>query len=246
MNRLTFTVAAATLAACGAWTSPASADLIYATTVIGASPRTSDYGTVTGFGFRTFDNFTSASGATIERVSWSGLWFGDVTPAPAPAPLVDTWRIAFHASSGGVPGAALWTQDVAAADVASTFTGNGVLTAGSTYNVSLYDYALDLPSAFNIAGGVEYWISVLAIADNFNPMFAIRGATGGDDASYQQTLGAAMSVTSAASVARDRAFVIEGTLQVPEPGSLALGGMALVALAMSKRRSLASRSARPD
>lgn len=231
MNKPAASALALTFAALGAWPSSASAALIYGTTAIGASPRSSDYGTVSGSGFRTFDNFTSASGASIERVSWRGLWFGDATPAAAPAPLVDTWEIAFHASSGGTPGAVLWSQSIAAASVGATFAGAGVLNAGSTYNVNFYDYALDLPAVFNILAGAEYWISVTAIADNFNPTFAILGATGGDDLSYQQQLGAGMGVISAQSVARDRAFRIEGTLAVPEPGTLALGVIALAALA---------------
>ncbi|KQW45508.1 MULTISPECIES: PEP-CTERM sorting domain-containing protein [unclassified Roseateles] len=231
MNKFAISAAALALAALGAWTPSASAALIYGTSAIGASPRTSDYGTVSGGGFRTFDNFTSASGASVERVSWRGLWFGNTTPAPAPAPLVDTWEIAFHASGGGAPGAVLWSQNIAPASVGATFAGTGVLNAGGSYNVSLYDYVLDLPAVFNLAAGTEYWISVTAIADDFNPAFAILGATGGDDASYQQTLGAGMAVVSGQSVARDRAFRIEGTFTVPEPGTLALGGIALAALA---------------
>lgn len=236
MNQLATSVATLALAALAGWAAPASADVIYGTSAIGASPRTSDYGTADGFGFRTFDNFTSASNAAIERVSWRGLWFGDLQPAPAPSPLVDTWQIAIHASSGGTPGAVVWSQDVAAAGVGSAFAGTAVLSVGGLYNVNLYDYTFDLSSAFGILGGQEYWISVTAIAANFNPMFAILGATGGDDASWQQTLGAGMSVTSGSSVARDRAFTIEGTLlAVPEPGTLALVGIAVGALATRRR-----------
>jgi hypothetical protein len=231
MNKFATSAAALALAVLGSWSSPAGADLIYGTTAIGSSPRTSDYGTVSGGGFRTFDNFTSASSASIERISWRGLWFGNTTPDPAPAPLVDTWEINFHASSGGTPGALLWSQSFAAAGVGASFAGTGVLSAGATYNVNFYDYVLDLPAVFNILAGTEYWISITAIADNFNPAFAILGATGGDNASYQQTLGAGMSVVGGQGVARDRALRIEGTLVVPEPGTLALGGIALAALA---------------
>ena len=224
----TVTLAAAALLA----VQPAFAALIYAPTPIGPSPRTSDYGTVSGSGFRTFDNFTSASSASIDRISWRGLWFAEAAPAPAPLPLVDQWEIAFHASSAGTPGALLWTQTLAASSVASVFAGSGVLTAGTTYNVNFYDYSLDMPALFNIMAGTEYWISVTAIAAEFNPAFAILGATGGDDSSYQQQLGPGMSIAAAGPVARDRALVIEGTLlAVPEPASLALAGIAIVGLA---------------
>lgn len=232
---------ALTFAALVASAVPAGAAVVYAPTAISASPRTSDYGTVTGGGFRTFDNFSVAGGAAIERLSWRGIWFGDTTPAPAPDPVVDNWLVAFHASTGGVPGAVLWSQNIAAADVVATFRGTGVLTVVESYNAKFYDYALDLPSVFNALAGEEYWVSVMAIADTFNPVFAILGATGGDDSSYQQLLGANMAVNSAGNVARDRAFTIEGTLfAVPEPGTLALCGIALAVLA---RRGAARRRA---
>lgn len=226
------TLALSVLAAClSVAAAGVSATVIYGTTAIGESPRTSDYGTASGSGWRTFDNFTFGSNASIERVSWRGLWFADLTPAPAPTPVVDTWEVAFYASTGGIPGAALWTQNISAASVAQTFRGNGVLSLGqnTNYNASYYDYVLDLPAIFNIAADTEYWISVTAVAANFNPAFAILGATGGDDSSYQQLLGANMSVSQTFVRARDRAFVIEGT--VPEPGTLALGGIALAAMA---------------
>jgi hypothetical protein len=229
--------AAALVLAFGSWASPAGASVIYGTTAINSSPRTSDYGTTTGSGWRSFDNFTSASAASIERVSWRGLWFDDVQPAPAPNPVVDFWEVAFRTSNGGAPDAVLWSQNMAAASVASTFAGTGVLNAGGTYNVSFYDYSLDLPLPFDIAAGEEYWISVTAIAADLDPQFAIRGATGGDNASYQQLLGANMSVSQSFARAADRAFTIEGTLlAVPEPGTLALAGIVLAAMAGLGRR----------
>lgn len=231
MTRLAIPATALALAALLTCATQARAAVIYGTTAINESPRTSDYGTASGSGWRSFDNFSSASSASVERVSWRGLWFADLQPTPAPSPVVDTWEVAFRASSGGVPGAVLWSQNIAAASVASTFQGNGVLNANGAYNVSFYDYALDLPALFNIAAGEEYWISVTAIAANVNPAFAILGATGGDGSSYQQLLGANMSVTQSFVRARDRAFTIEGTLLVPEPGTLALGGIALAAMA---------------
>lgn len=214
-------------------TMPAQATLLYGTTAIGSSPRSSDYGSVDSFGFRTFDNFSVSGGGTVLRLTWSGLWFGPVTPAPAPAPDVLSWDIGFYASGAGTPGAQLALQNYLAADVTSTFLGTGVLSAGNTYNVNFYEYSVDLSTPFAAGDGVEYWLSIMARSDNFSPTFAWRAGNGGDDVSYQQTLGAGASVTTGNAVARDRHVLIEGTLNdVPEPGTLLLALAALGALTM--------------
>lgn len=217
------------------------AALLYGTTAIGASPRTSDYGADTGFGWRAYDNFTVAGGGTVLRVTWSGLWFGDTLPAPAPDPDVLNWDIAFHASSGGAPGAQLSLQNYAAAQVGSTFLGNGVLTAGNQYNVSYYEYTIELTTPFVVQAGTEYWLSVMAHSDAFNPAFAWRAGVGGDDASYQEQLGPGMTVTDTFDRARDRHVRLEGDLAanaVPEPGSLLL---ALAALGAAGAAGVAAR-----
>jgi hypothetical protein len=215
---------------------PAQADLLYGTTAIGSSPRTSDYGSTTQFGWRSFENFTIASGGTVRRITWTGLWFGDVQPADPPDPDVLSWDIAFHASTGSAPGAQLVLQNYLAAQVSSTFLGTGVLSAGSQYNVSYYRYSVDLAAEFLALDGTEYWLSILARSDEFNPAFAWLGATGGDDTSYQQQLGANMAVTAEFVRARDRAVQLEGQ-PLPEPGSALLALAAVGALALTRRGS---------
>lgn len=214
----------------------AQAALLYSPSPINASARTSDFGSGDR-GFRTFDNFTVASGGLVERITWRGFWFdfNKPQPEPAPAPDVLSWDIAFHASAGGAPGGQLLLKSLLAGEVTTTFLGNGVFNiSGDPFNVAFFEYSVDLSSPFAVAAGVEYWVSVLAQSDEFYPAFAWQGATGGDSSSYQQTLGSSMNVTAAGAVAADRQVVLEGTLAdntVPEPASwaLALGALAVLA-----------------
>ena len=67
----------------------------------------------------------------------------------------------------------------------------------------------------------------------YYPAFVLFGATGGDDASFQQTLGAGLSVLAENAVSRDRAVVLEGT--VPEPPATILLAMAALLLPLSRR-----------
>ncbi len=214
----------------------AQAAVLYGTTAIGSSPRTSDYGSNTQAGWRSFENFEVAGGGTVLRITWSGLWFGDLQPAPAPAPDALSWDIAFHASAGAAPGAQLALQNYLTAQVTSSYLGAGVLNAGDLYNVSFYEYSIELSNAFVAQDGVEYWLSIMARSEDLSPAFAWRGATGGDDASYQQLLGAGLSVSGEFQRAADRHVVLEGerlNQSVPEPASgllvlLAIGAMGLV------------------
>jgi hypothetical protein len=213
------------------------ADILYAPTQIGSSARVSDYGSADDVGFRSFDNFALGSSASVEKISWTGFWmdFGNPVPAAAPSPDVLSWDIAFHADNAGVPGPQLFLESFSAANVSSGFLGTGIFTAGSSYNVSFYQYSAELTAPFSVTPATQYWVSVLSRSDVYNPAFVLRGATGGDDSSYQQQLGAGLSVVAAGAVARDRAFVLEGTV-VPEPSTVGIGAVGLLLLPILQRR----------
>ena len=212
----------------------AGATLLYAPTPIGSSARTSDYGDISQSGYRSFDNFTVSASGYVETVSWRGFYLGNVQPAPAPTPDVNDWEIAFYADNAGVPGTQLFFESFAAADVAETLQGTTVFNAGGAFNINLYRYSVSLTNPFAFNGSTQYWISIMSRSDVSNPEFALLGATGGDDASYQQFLGPGMSVTGAIARAADRAIVLEGT--VPEPGSILLGATGLMFLIGARAR----------
>ena len=215
--------------------SPSNAAVIYGPTQIGSSARTSDYGSAAQFGFRTFDNFATSINSTVETLTWFGFWadFDSPIPTAAPAPDVQNWEIAFYADNGGSPGTQLSFESFAAGAVTSTFLGNGLFTTNDTYNVAIYRYSVALTNPFSVSGGTDYWFSVMSRSSAYYPAFVLFGATGGDDASFQQTLGAGLSVLAENAVSRDRAVVLEGT--VPEPPATILLAMAALLLPLSRR-----------
>jgi len=213
----------------------ANAAVLYEPTPIGSSARTAHYSTSDSTGFLPFDNFTLSLGESVLRATWRGFWidFNNQVPVPAPSPNVLTWQLGFYADNAGAPGTQLASSSLLAADVTETFQGTGVFNINGAFNVSFYEYSVDLPTAFVPSAAGQYWFSILSVAGASNPAFALRGATGGDDLSYQQQLGAGMSVVTGNPVARDRAIRLEG--EVPEPGTIALAGMALLALPLLRR-----------
>lgn len=221
------------------------AAVLYEPTPIGSSVRTADYASSTQNGFRVFDNFRLTSGGIIEKVTWRGIFidFANPDPAPAPSPDVSVWQLSFHADSAGLPGMQEALESFAAASVTSTFQGTGLFNAGGTYRVSFYEYSVSLTTPFQAAAGTQYWFGLLGLSENFNPAFALRGASGGDNSSVQQTLGAGMSVTSTDVRFADRAIKLEG-VELPEPSTYALCGSALF-LAIGIRRGRAGRGAPP-
>jgi hypothetical protein len=159
-----------------------SAAVLYETTPIGSSVRNADYAISSESGFRVFDDFTIASGGTIEKITWRGMYLDLSKPDPAPAPTedIESWRLSFHADDAGLPGAQLLVATLQAADVTSTFQGTALFNAGGTYRASFYEYSAVLPVTFQSAAGTKYWFGILGISPTSNPLFAIRGASGGD------------------------------------------------------------------
>ncbi|HYP08086.1 MAG TPA: PEP-CTERM sorting domain-containing protein [Bryobacteraceae bacterium] len=214
-----------------------SAAVLYQTSTGNSSLRNADYALSSQSGFRVFDDFTIASGGYIESITWRGMYYDDANPRPtaAPPPVEDvqSWQISILSDDAGQPGGQLLLLNLPAADVSSTFLGTGIFTAGDSFNASFYDYTATLPSSFLATPGTQYWFGLVGTTPDNDIRFTWRGATGGDNSSRQQTLGAGMSVLAVNSVSADRAFTLEGT--VPEPSTYALLGLSL-ALGIARKR----------
>ena len=214
-----------------------SAAVLYQTSAIGSSLRNADYALSSQSGFRVFDDFTIATGGSIASITWRGMYYDNANPLPtdAPPPVEDvqSWQISIWSDSPGGPDAPLLLIDLPAADVSSTFLGTGVFTAGPSYNASFYDYTAALPSAFYANAGTKYWFGLVGTSPDNDVRFTVRGASGGDSSSRQQTLGAGLSGGAISTVAADRAFTLEGS--VPEPSTFALLGFG-VAGGLLRRR----------
>jgi hypothetical protein len=236
MKTINFLTLAAMLLLVTSFSEVASGAVIYGTTAVGSNPRTAEYSTVSNDGFRTFDNFTPGFNATVQKVSFSGHYVDFNNPQVAPTPQTDTFTIAFWANNGGLPGSLLSSETFNFADLSPTLLGTGGFNLGTVYQVSRYSFTANLTTAFSVNQGTQYWISILGVRDANNPIFGWFGATGGDNVSVQQSLGASYQVTGTSTTSLDRAVVIEGSVAVPEPGSVALCFFGLAAVIARARK----------
>jgi hypothetical protein len=202
---------------------------------------TSDYG-VDGSaprGFQTFDNFTLSSAAQLDRFTFQIAYWDYQNPGNNPVPpTTTTWQVSIYGDSGGVPGASLFSQSLAAAQVSTVLAGTATLNDGSVVNV--YNLSFTFAGTFNASAGTTYWISPFSLQPTFDPIAGWMSATGGDGSSYQNVLGPGGVVTGGGPVGGDRALAL---FSVPEPLSLTLfvvGGL----VGLAGRRALLRRSAR--
>jgi hypothetical protein len=176
-------------------------------------------------GFRTNDDFSVGSAATIDEVTWWGIYIHtDLTNA---SPNTTDWSIRFQADNAGVPGAILASETLPAAQVTRQLVGTGIVV-GNT--VDVYQFTAPFPN-FSAAAGITYWFSTLSRGPTFDPLFSWIEGTGGNGTSFQTQFANGV-VTDTFIREGDRAFALS---QLPEPSTLVLIGAGLAAL-VSRRR----------
>lgn len=217
--------------------SAASASTLFVNDRIFSSVRFSDHDSA-GTGFRTYDDFELTASAWLESLSWDFMFvdFDNPFPDPAPASDANQWTVSFYADNAGTPGTLLANHVFLPGDLTATYLESQVWSFGitGTFNADHYKYSVALPTPLLLTANTPYWLSVL-VQSNQNPPtggWLAGGATAGG--SLQQSYSAG-NPGSLSSVARDRAFALEGTV-VPEPTTMLLVGGPLLAGAIRRRR----------
>ncbi len=163
-----------------------------------------------------YDNFTLTDAAGVTGVYWVGAYYNG---APA---AITSWTVTFWADNAGQPGSALYTETIAG-------TG-GELYLGDYGGLPLYTYDVQLTAPFSAGAGTTYWLSVVPTL-GFPPQWGWATGTGGDGALYQDFMGGRFPMSG------DSAFALyDASSATPEPVSLTLAGLGLVALAFAARR----------
>ena len=165
---------------------------------------------------KVYDNFTLAASTAITGIDWVGAYLSQVQGTPTGF-LLQIW-----ADQAGAPGSLLYSD---------TISGNAHQSAGLVVGAWVYQaYSEDLATAFQAAAGVTYWLSVQEIGP-VPTQWAWGGGSGGDGSEVQDFAGTRYVRGN------DAAFDLRGgTATVPEPGSLALAGLALLGLGAGRRR----------
>jgi hypothetical protein len=165
--------------------------------------------------YKVYDDFTLASGATINQVDWSGVDGGGLTG----------FTVSFWDGAGPYPGGTLLASETIAGSAGETFSGD-------TDNIGrpIYNYSATLASPFSAAAGTEYMLSIVANTGSAGTWAWQRSMVGNLNAGAQESSGFDITGLNAA-------FTLES---VPEPGTVTLGLLGALVCLFGRRRLLKS------
>ncbi|WP_295951625.1 PEP-CTERM sorting domain-containing protein [Rhodoferax sp.] len=192
----------------------AQAALVYNN--LGAAPSGSD--PIYGYGPLANSFTTGAEGGTLRGVQALLMNLGP--------DVVGNVQVNLLASNGAAPG--------------STLLSLGSLSSADIASSGFQAYSFAPTSAFDLAANTTYWLQILAADVNaiqwaFASDLSFTGVAG--ESSYS----AAFGVSPNASAALDGFGPYQMAVEVPEPGSLALVTLGLIAVVFVRRRSASQR-----
>lgn len=174
-----------------------------------SNSQTSQRGTTVPNWVQTFDDFTLASGGTVTRFEWQGIYCVTTVGAPAPAPTASSFTLAFYPDASDAPDTAnaLSVATYPIARVAQTLvtTNQGTCGAASPTSIPLYSYTVTLDSPFVASPGARYWVSVQAHTPDLTVFWGWRSGTSTNARSLQTSFGGATTVFDT-----DRGFALIG------------------------------------
>jgi len=179
-----------------------------------------------------YDDFTLGSTVPIDGVNWYGAWVDVISLVGAPSDAL-SWEIGFWADNLNFPGVNLELVSLSLVSVNAVSQGIHNWRNGQA---EVFSFSAALPTPFVATAGTKYWLSIQEKSDitSQTVAFGWYEKDGLDGLSWQVFNGAAFAKT-------DRAFSL--TTTVPEPGSMLVMGIGLLAIVPFRRWKSAERKA---
>jgi len=130
-------------------------------------------------GWRIHENFSFSTAESIREIHWGGLYLfeNDRLSNPVEGTNTDRWELRIWSDSSGEPATALYTEVLDFDEVSSALDGTNEWRG---VEIPRYVFGWELAEPFETESGVTYWVSILSIAAEFEPMFVVSEGFGGD------------------------------------------------------------------